>query len=72
MISETAYMYKWDPRTVLWTMNVAELVWWWQTGWAAWAHDHGVSLGTSDSGVVGGDKPDKAAFKARYGAGLSR
>ncbi len=24
----------WEPRVVLWTMNVEQLVWWWTQAWA--------------------------------------
>lgn len=48
-------------------MNVGELVWWWQTGWLAWARDHGIDV--DKELVTTGVNPDKAAFRARFGQG---
>ena len=47
-------------------MDVAELVWWWQTGWTAWAKEHGIHTEPEGPEETG---PDRAALRARYGAG---
>ena len=47
-------------------MNVAQVVWWWETGWMTWAREHGVHV-DEDRDI--GPTPDKAAFRFRYGGG---
>ena len=57
----------WEPRVVLWTMNVEQLVWWWTQAWALQNRLRGVD--PEAKFVKGGDSPDKAAIRAQYGSG---
>jgi len=55
----------WEPRVVLWTMNVEQLVWWWTQAWALQNRLRGID---PEAGAVkGGTSPDKAAIRAAYG-----
>ena len=60
-------MMHWEPRVVLWTMNVEQLVWWWTQAWALQNRLRGVD--PEAKAALVGDEPDKAAFRAAFGTG---
>jgi len=51
----------WEPRIVLWTMNVEQLVWWWTQAWALQNRLRGV-----DPEKKKVDAPDRAALYKQY------
>jgi len=52
----------WEPRIVLWTMNVEQLVWWWTQAWALQNRLRGVDPEKKKQGTA----PDREALHKAY------